>query len=259
MGTLQRILDKKKEEIKQAKIDFPTAEMVSRLADLPASRDFKSAISQPKQVNLIAEIKKASPSKGVIRPDFNPVEISRIYQASGVQAISVLTDQEFFQGRLEYLNQVKAVTRLPILRKDFIIDEYQLYQSRFYGADAVLLIARLLSSEKLAEFLAIAAGLGLGALVEIHSAEELEKVKGGDCRIVGINNRDLDSFVVDLRTTGEIIGILPADKIIVSESGIGSHQDILDLEALGVNAVLIGGIFMESKDIAAKVKEIMGY
>ncbi|MEA3329051.1 MAG: indole-3-glycerol phosphate synthase TrpC [Candidatus Omnitrophota bacterium] len=255
---LNKILSQKRKEIEEAKAKVSQKGLIEKKSDFPGRRDFKSAISKAHQINLIAEIKKASPSRGIIREDFNPVRIAQLYQNSAARAISILTDQQFFKGSLDYLNQVRQVVTLPILRKDFIIDEYQIYQSALAGADAVLLIAAILSGEELNRFLSVASGIGLDVIVEIHSEKDIEKLSQTDPLIIGINNRDLVSFEVNLDTTERLIRLLPKGKIIISESGVKTHQDVMKLKSLGVNAVLIGEGFMESEDISAKVKEVMG-
>ncbi len=256
---LDEILTRKKKEIEQAKAELSKEDIIARIADLPPPRDFKSAIAKPGQINLIAEIKKASPSRGIIREDFDPAGIARIYQGSGAQALSVLTDEQFFKGSLGHLGQVRTVTAIPILRKDFIVDQYQIYQSFLAGADAVLLIAGLLSKNELVDFLSIAAGLGMSSVVEVHSAEDVGKIQGMDIQIVGINNRDLTSFKIDLGTTERLIGALPKNTIIISESGIKTSRDVKRLKDLGVKAVLIGETFMASADIAEEVRQVMGF
>jgi len=255
---LDEILAQKRKEVEQTKAGLSKEDIVTRTAGLPHPRDFKSAIAKPGRINLIAEIKKASPSRGIIREDFDPAGIARIYQDSGAQALSVLTDEQFFKGSLGHLRQVRTVTAIPILRKDFIIDQYQIYQSFLAGADAVLLIAGLLSKNKLVDFLSIAAGLGMSSVVEVHSTEDVEKIQGMDVQIVGINNRDLTSFKIDLGTTGRLIEALPKNTIVISESGIKTSRDVKRLKDLGVKAVLIGETFMASADIAEEIRQVMG-
>ncbi len=254
---LDEILAQKKKEVRQAKEKVSGEEIITKTVGLPRRRDFKSAIAKPGQISLIAEIKKASPTRGIIREDFDPVEIARIYQDSGAQALSVLTDEQFFKGSLQYLEQVRKVVAIPILRKDFIIDDYQIYQSFLAGADAVLLIAAVLSKDKIASLSSIADGLGMSSIVEIHSAEDLSKIEKLNIQIVGINNRDLTSFKTDFGATERLIKLLPKDKVIISESGIKTSQDVKRLKNLGVKAVLIGEVFMASADISGKIKEIM--
>lgn len=256
---LDEILAKKREEVEQEKKGLSQEELLNRLKIPRPRRDFKARISEPSQINLIAEVKYASPSRGIIREDFDPVEIAKSYEANGARALSVLTDEKFFKGNLSYLSQIREVTTLPILRKDFIIDEYQIYQSALAGSDAILLISAILSKEEIARFYSITSGLNLDCLVEVHTEEEVARVLGMGPQIIGINNRDLATFEVNLETTERLIGMIPKDKIIVAESGISSHEDVARLRDLGVNAVLIGEVFMESEDIASKVKEVMGY
>lgn len=256
---LDDILEEKQKEVREAKEKLSLEELRGGLKVLSPRRNFKASISKAGQINLIAEIKKTSPSKGVIREDFNPGEIARIYEESGAKALSILTDKRFFGGDLSYLDDVRKMTKLPILCKDFIIDEYQIYQSAQAGADAILLIAAILSKEKIVKFLSLGAGLDLECLVEVHTEDELKKALEADSSIIGINNRDLQTFEVDTQTTRRLIGMIPEKKVIVSESGIKSHRDIENLKNLGVGAVLVGEAFMESADIGAKVKEVMGY
>lgn len=257
---LDEILAKKREELEQEKKKLSQEELLNRLKISPAPRrDFKARIGEPGQINLIAEVKKASPSRGIIRQNFDPVEIAKTYEASRARALSVLTDEKFFKGKLSYLGQIREATTLPILRKDFIVDEYQIYQSALAEADAILLISAILSREEIARFYSIAGRLNLDCLVEVHTEEEVARALEIGPQILGINNRDLATFEVDLDTTERLIRMIPRDKIIVAESGISSHEDVVRLRDLGVNAVLIGEVFMESEDIASKVKEIMGY
>ncbi len=256
---LKQIVAKKKERILLAKQQLPQEDLISRLAGLAPTRPFREAISKPKQIALIAEIKQASPSAGVIRQDFNLEEISRLYQEAGVQAISVLTEEDFFRGSLDYLNQVKNIASAPILRKDFILEAYQIYESRYYGADAVLLIADLLTKDKLVELMATADSLGLDYLVEVHDEKELKKVLSLKVPVIGINNRSLRTLEVDFKTTEKLFTLIPRDKTVVVESGIKNSQDVLFLKILGASAVLIGTAFMESSDIKSKIEEVMGW
>ena len=189
----------------------------------------------------------------------NPVKIARTYESSGACALSILTDKKFFQGDLAYLKAVREAVDLPILCKDFIIDKYQIYESVCHGADVILLIARLLSEEKLKEFYSLCTQLKLEVVCEVHNDQDLDKVSGGDFAVIGINNRDLNTFEEDLQASARLIKKIPKDKIIISESAIKTFKDVKYLQDLGVNAVLIGEAFMRSPDISAKVKEIMGY
>jgi len=256
---LKEIVIRKKEKVFLAKQQISEDDLKAKVQGFPPCRKFIEAINKPKQISLISEIKRQSPSRGVIRQDFNLQEIARAYQDCGVQAISILTEEDFFGGNISYINEVKNIVSCPILRKDFILEPYQVYESRFYGADAILLIADLLSREKLSELTQIASGLGLSCLVEIHDEKELKKVLSLKFPIVGINNRDLHTLEVDSKITEKLFPLIPKDKVVVVESGIKSYQDILFLKILGVSAVLIGEAIMESADIKAKVEELMGW
>lgn len=256
---LKQIVAKKKERILLAKQQLSQEELVAKLAGLSATRPFKEAISKPRQISLIAEIKQASPSAGVIRANFNLDEIARQYQEAGVAAISVLTEEDFFGGNLAYLNQVKSLAGVPVLRKDFILEAYQVYESRYFGADAILLIADLLTKDKLVELMQIADTLDLDYLVEVHDEKELKKVLGLKVPVIGINNRSLRTLEVDFKTTEKLFTLIPKGKIVVVESGIKNSQDVLFLKILGASAVLIGTAFMAEADIKNKVEEVMGW
>jgi len=256
---LKQIVAKKKERIILAKQQLSQEDLIAKLDGLPATRPFKEVISKPKQIALIAEIKQASPSGGIIRQDFNLEQIAGSYQEAGVQAISVLTEEDFFNGNLDYLNRVKNIFSGPILRKDFILEGYQVYESRYFGADAILLIADLLTKDKLLELMQIADGLGLDYLVEVHDEKELKKVLGLKVPIIGINNRSLRTLEVDSKTTERLFTLIPREKIVVVESGIKNAQDVLFLKILGASGVLIGTTFMTAADIKSKVEEVMGW
>jgi indole-3-glycerol phosphate synthase len=228
-----------------------------RIKDCEASRDFRSAIHRRGDtIKLIAEIKKASPSKGLIRTDFDPLKIAEIYESGSVNAISVLTEKDFFQGDLTYIRQVKAVSTKPVLRKDFIFDEYQIYESRANGADAILLIAAILDLIKAAEFYHLASELGLAVLFEVHDEDDLAIAMHVDTDIIGINNRNLKTLTINLETTLRLKALIPAGKIIVSESGIRTRKDVVSLQDNGIDAMLIGTSFMESPDIGSKIEEL---
>ncbi len=227
--------------------------------ELPPVRDFKTAISMPERIGVIAEIKFASPSAGAIRERTDPCAIGRIYEDAGAAAISLLTDSRFFGGSLSDLPLLKKEVSLPILRKDFIIDEIQLRESRFYGADAVLLIARILSKNQLKELLVFCKELGLIPLTEIHDHEDLEKAYDCGAEVIGINNRNLDSFEVTLRTTLGLSRLVPKGCILVSESGISNKEDIQLLRGSGIRSVLVGTSLMESEDITRKTRELVDF
>ena len=225
--------------------------------DLPPIRDFKNAIHIPNGISLIAEIKFASPSAGIIREDMDPVTIGQMYEEAGAVAISLLTDKKFFKGDLNYLPRLKKAISLPILRKDFIIDDIQIKESFLWGADAVLLIARILSMEKLKRLLSLCRDFGLAALTEVHDREDLEKSMESGADIIGINNRNLDTFEVDLHNTMHLAHMVPDSTILISESGIHNGRDIRLLEGTGVEAVLVGSALMGSADPAKKTKELV--
>lgn len=254
---LETIVEYKREKVARDRAQVPLAELVKMVENAEDTRDFKAALSK-ERLAVIAEVKKASPSKGVIREDFDPAEIARAYESCGVDAVSVLTEDKFFLGRDEYIGIVKGIVSAPVLRKDFIIDKYQIYQSRAIGADAVLLIASILSAEELRDFYETAKGLGLHCLVEVHSEEDLEKALYAGAEIIGINNRDLDTFETDIRTTQRLSGLIPEGKIIVSESGILSGDDARFVREYGADAILVGQFFMESDSIEDKLKELRG-
>ena len=254
---LTKIIEEKRREVDDAQKEVPLHEMRDKAQALFIKSSFKKNISRKGHINLIAEIKKASPSKGIIRGDFNPLKIALTYQASGASALSVLTDERFFSGKLEYLRTIKERVTIPVLRKDFVIDEYQVYESALNGADAILLIAHILTQEELNRYYAIAKDLGMDVLVEVHNEEEVEKALNSPASIIGINNRDLSTFEADIDTTQRLIRLIPESKIIVSESGIESYEQVMFLKSLGVDAVLIGETFMRSTNISDKVRELM--
>jgi indole-3-glycerol phosphate synthase len=256
---LSRIIEDKRKVVDEAKRVKPLGDLIKDIKSLSVKSSFKKNISRPHHINLIAEIKKASPSKGILRGDFNPVKIAITYQANGASAISVLTDERFFEGRLEYIPKVRENISVPILRKDFFIDEYQIYETVASGAEAILLIPEILSMAEMTRFYNLATELGLDCLVEVHNEEDIEKALAIGASIIGINNRDLHTFKVDLAVTQRLIRLIPQNKVIVSESGIKSYEDIMFLKSLGINAVLVGEAFMEADDIAAKMREMMHF
>lgn len=265
---LEKIVDVKKQEVERRKKEVPVEELQTRILTVNRPRNFYSAVAkQPiRKVNLIAEIKKASPSAGLIRPDFDPAAIAKIYTDAGADALSVLTDETFFQGKLDYIQDVKRVTPLPVLRKDFIIDEYQIYEARAYGADAILLITEILTTGQLLDMLILASTLKMTSLIEVHSADSLLLVRKTvgfpheRYSLLGINNRDLHSQTVDIGNTLRLMGLLDDEsrQAVVSESGIKTAADIEKLAAAGVNAVLIGETFMRAENIAQKIEELLG-
>jgi indole-3-glycerol phosphate synthase len=255
---LDEIIVYKKTELVETKRAAPLAELKAKAASMGPARGFREALAGGEEIRLIAEVKKASPSKGVIREDFDPVKIARTYEESGASCLSVLTEEKFFQGRLGYLDDIGKDVRLPLLRKDFIIDEYQIYETRTAGADALLLIVACLGHHQLEDYLGLAGRLGLDVLIEAHTYKELDRVLLTGARLVGINNRDLATFKVDLQTTLELLKDIPDDCIVVSESGINTREDVLMLHKAGVDAILVGESLMREKDIGKKVKELLG-
>jgi indole-3-glycerol phosphate synthase len=255
---LDRIVATKRVEVARAKADVPEPELRSRLAAAPPVRDFFAALARPGAIRLIAEVKKASPSKGVIRADFDPVAIARTYQEHGAACLSVLTDEQYFQGSLDYLRQVREAVGLPVLRKDFVIDPYQVLEARAAGADAVLLIAECLNDEALPSLYDAIVALGMTPLVELYEYKNLPRVLGIGARLIGINNRNLRTFEVDLEHTLRLRRQIPADRVVVGESGIRTHDDALRLERAGIHAMLVGESLMASPDIGAAVDQLLG-
>lgn len=251
---LDDIVAYKKNQIKNEKEITPIKKFINQYKDFQV-KDFKQSLSKD-NISIIAEIKKASPSKGIIKEDFDPVKIAKVYEAVNIDAVSVLTEKEFFKGNDAYIKQVKEVNSKPILRKDFIIDEYQIYQAKAIGADAILFIAAILG-DKLKGFYNLAKEIGLQCLTEVHDVRELDNALEAGCDIIGINNRDLRDFTVSLNTTEEIVKHIPDNIVVVSESGIKTPEDIKYLRALGVNAVLIGETFMRNIDDLGKVNEFI--
>jgi indole-3-glycerol phosphate synthase len=256
---LEKIVAAKRQEVARAKTLCPEVELRRRLADAPPLRDFLAALSTPGPIRLIAEVKKASPSKGVIRADFHPAQIAQTYQQHGAACLSVLTDGPYFQGSLEDLCQVRAAVDLPVLRKDFVIDPYQVVETRAAGADAVLLIAECLDQGSLRSLYATVLSLGMTPLVELYDEENLPRVLDLGARLVGINNRNLRTFEVDLNHTLRMKERIPADRLVVGESGIRTRADVERLEAAGVHAILVGETFMASRDIGAAVDRLLGH
>jgi indole-3-glycerol phosphate synthase len=258
MTILDTIMAVKHQEIAAAKERRPERELRATLADAPPVRPFEAALAAHGPIKLIAEIKKASPSKGVIRADFEPEKIAQIYQQHGATCLSVLTDHQFFQGGLDILQAVRQVTTLPVLRKDFVLDSYQVLEARAAGADAVLLIAECLDSDALQRLHATISELGMAALVEFYEPANLPRVLDIGATLVGINNRDLRTFVTDLEHTIRLRQQIPADRVVVGESGIHSRADALRLQQAGVNAMLVGERLMADPDIGEAVDTLMG-
>lgn len=255
---LDTIVAHKREELKRDREQTPLQTLENQIPDLPPTRDFKAALAALGAVNLIAEVKKKSPSKGIIRKDFDPVEIAKAYAKNGASAISVLTDHEFFGGDLSYLNKIRNAIDLPLLRKDFTVDEYHIYQARVAGADAVLLIVAILSPAQLREFIGVSKHLSLAALVEVHTQAEMEIALDVGAEIIGINNRNLKTFHTDIATSFHLRKSIPNDIIVVSESGIYTREDVIRLGEADMDAILVGESLMRSTDIGSKVRELLG-
>jgi indole-3-glycerol phosphate synthase len=256
---LDQIVANKKRELAVSQRNLPLADLRRIALAAPPPVDFAPAL-RGGGIKLIAELKKASPSRGVIRADFDSVEIAQIYADNGASAISVLTESKYFRGRLGHLKHIKTALgrTLPLLRKDFIFDPYQIYESRAYGADSLLLIVAILAPRQLVELIGLTRQLGMECLVEVHNEAELEIALKSPARIIGINNRDLSTFTVDINTTRRLRPLIPTDRIVVSESGIKDRADMARLRQWGVDAVLIGEALMSARDIAAKMKELLG-
>ncbi|MEJ2648801.1 MAG: indole-3-glycerol phosphate synthase TrpC [Sedimentisphaerales bacterium] len=263
---LDKIIDDKKAEVEERKSRTSLDELKEQIVSMPRCRNFYKEVTRPnaRGINVIAEIKKASPSAGLIRGDFDPVAIAQIYAKCGASAISVLTDEKYFQGRLEYVKQVHDAVDLPVLRKDFLIDSWQIYESRAAGADAILLIAEALSSGELMDLMIIAGELTLTVLLEVHNADTLLQVRSligfpkKGYSVLGINNRDLTTMQVDLNTTVRLAGLLDNTDELVTESGIKTRADVEKLMKVGVRAVLIGQTLCENDNIEEKFIELFG-
>ena len=254
---LKRILARKQEEVAERRDRVSLFELKARAASAPPVRGFADAVQAKIAAGLpavIAEVKKASPSKGVIRADFHPAEIARSYEAGGAACLSVLTDIDFFQGSDAYLQQARAACSLPVLRKDFIVDAYQLHEARVLGADCVLLIAAALDDRQLSEFAFIADELGMDVLVEVHDLDELERSLPIPARLLGINNRNLRTFEVSLQNTLDLKAMVPADRVLVTESGILAPTDVALMQEAGVHAFLVGEAFMRQPDPGAALR-----
>jgi indole-3-glycerol phosphate synthase len=255
---LDKIVLNKQQEVEQAKAEAPEDKLRGSLDNVRPPRDFLGALSGGPPIRLIAEVKKASPSKGVIREDFDPVAIAQIYERHGASCVSVLTDRPFFQGDLDYLRQIRAAISLPLLRKDFIIDPYQVIEARAAGADAVLLIAECLDDVLLPLLYRAILDLGMTPLVELYEPANLPRVLRLGAKLIGINNRNLHTFATDLDHTLRLRSEIPGDRVVVGESGIRCRADVQRLQSAGVNAVLVGETLMARGDIGAAVDELLG-
>ena len=263
---LDKIIADKRDEVRQRRAEVSLEQLQQRVTCLPKCRNFYKAVTKRNRrgLNVIAEVKKASPSAGLIRPDFDPVAIAQTYERCGADAISVLTDEKYFQGRLEYLEQIKQAVELPVLRKDFIVDQWQVFEARAAGADAILLIADALPPGELMDLMIAATELTLTILLEVHAADVLMGVRSligfpeKGYSVLGINNRDLTTMTVDIHTTGRLKDMLDDDVPVVAESGIRTRGDVEKLIWVGVQAVLIGQTLCEHPDIAEKFAELFG-
>jgi len=256
---LEKIVNRKKEEVEQRKSNVSIDTLKKQINTLPATRGFIRAIENKlakQQAAVIAEVKKASPSKGILREDFVPSDIAQSYEQGGAVCLSVLTDIDFFQGSDEYLQEAKAACGLPILRKDFMIDEYQILESRVIGADCILLIVACLSDEQLKQFSQVAQSLGLDVLVEVHDKKELMRALELNTKLIGINNRNLHDFHVSLNVTLGLLALIPNDRIIVTESGILSKNDVSLMRSNKVNTFLVGEAFMTADHPGEKLREL---
>ena len=258
---LATILRRKAGEVAERSARVPLKEMRARAATADAPRGFSRALDARIAAGksaVVAEIKKASPSKGLLRADFRPAEIARSYERAGAACLSVLTDVDFFQGTDAYLQEARAATALPVLRKDFIVDAYQIYEARALGADCILLIVAALDDAALGEFATLADHLGMDALIEVHDADELERAITANAKLIGINNRDLRTFETRLETTLDLLSRIPAGATVVTESGIHTAADVARMHAAGVHAFLVGETFMRADDPGAKLAELFG-
>ena len=257
---LDTIIAHKQREVQERQARVPQAQMAARAASAPPHRDFLAALQTPKlgPVTLIAEVKKASPSAGVIRADFDPVAIAKEYEAAGASCLSVLTDEKFFQGHDDYLQAVRAAVNLPVIRKDFVINDWQIYESRALGADGVLLIVAALTPSKIIDYQTIAHELGMAVLVEVHTEAEMEVALAVNATLIGINSRDLNTFVTDLGTVKRLAAMVPAGVTLVAESGLKTPADVKRVADAGAKAILVGETLMRSEDIGAATRALLG-
>jgi len=253
---LDKIITQKREEIEQRKKALPLAYLRERIAQQKAPLDFALALKGD-HVGLIAEVKRASPSRGILHPNLKPVQLAKTYVAGGAKAISVLTEADYFKGNIDDLAAIRQEVALPLLRKDFILDPYQIYESRAYGADALLLIAAILSQAQLEELLSLSHSLASKCLVEVHNENEVEMALLSGAEIIGINNRDLDTFFVDINTTRRLRPLIPQQRIVVAESGIRSRSDVEKLEEWRIDAMLVGEALVAADDVLAKMRELV--
>jgi indole-3-glycerol phosphate synthase len=253
---LDKIITSKKEDVEQRKRTTPLSHLKERIAQRKPPLDFASAL-KGNHIRLIAEVKQASPSRGILRPNLNPTELARTYANGGAVAISVVTEANYFMGCIDELAAIREAVKLPLLRKDFIFDPYQIYESCAYGADALLLIVAILSQEQLKELISLSHNLGLKCLVEVHNESEAGRAILSKAEVIGINNRDLNTFAIDINATHRLRPLIPQQQIIVSESGIKNRNDVEKLKEWGVNAILVGEALITASDVVGKMKELM--
>ncbi len=258
MNILERIVEAKRSELEREKSSLPMRRAIELASGAPPPHDFAAALRRPGRINIVAEIKRASPTRGKIREGAEPGAVARAFAEAGAAAISVLTDARFFLGAPEHLEEARRAMPLPVLRKDFLFDEYQVYRSRAYGADALLLIARILPEKELQTLIGVARSLHMDALVEVHSEEEIKKAAGCGATVLGVNNRDLTTLAVSLETSIRLAGSLPGSAVKVSESGIETREDIARLREAGYEAFLIGERLMREPDPGAALRLLLG-
>ncbi|MBA4031567.1 MAG: indole-3-glycerol phosphate synthase TrpC [Planctomyces sp.] len=256
-NVLDHIVEHKREEVARAKSELPLIELAARLKDVPPPRGFIEAIARASDIALIAEVKKASPSAGLIRADFEPVELAKTYVRHGATCLSVLTDEKYFQGSLDYLRRIRAAVDVPLLRKEFVVDPYQILEAKVAGADAILLIAECLPQPLLEELFQKATELGLDTLIELHDEEHLERVLELGPKLVGVNNRDLKTMVTDLEQTVRLASRIPEGVLLVGESGIRTRADVDRLKSAGARAVLVGESLMREPDVGQAVDRLL--
>lgn len=255
---LSEICETKRKEISASKLQVSEDELKSRLSDVEPARDFLAALQASPGIGLIAEVKKASPSAGLIREDFDPVQIAQTYESAGAACISCLTDEPYFKGKLEYLTAIRKNVSIPVMRKDFILDRYQVLEARAAGADCVLLIAECLDDCTMRDLYFYASELGMECLVEVYDPENLDRVLKLEAPLIGINNRNLKTFVTDIKHSTDLAARVPESAFLVSESGIRQRSDVEHLLNFGVRGILVGETLMRQDDIAAKARELLG-
>ena len=257
---LKEIIIQKRKDLEELKSRFPLTRLREAVEhkERTGIRSFRKAVSNPRNLNLICELKKASPSEGLIREDFQPLRLAGIFEYAGAAAVSILTEPHFFKGRPSYLKTVRQVTTVPLLRKDFILESYQIYESALLEADAFLLIASILTESELKNLIELGRKLGMEALVETHTEADLKKAVGAGAEVIGINNRNLMDLSVDLNRAKRLLPHIPKGPAVVVESGFTRHDELMEYKSLGVNAFLIGTVLMKSPDIAAKIQELLG-